>query len=44
MLRERGLAEHRVNGIGHGLGLRFEETPASTIIPGRTATSRCARA
>jgi Xaa-Pro aminopeptidase len=22
-----------VNGIGHGIGLRFEETPASTIIP-----------
>lgn len=33
VLRERGLAEHQVNGIGHGLGLRFEETPASTIIP-----------
>jgi Xaa-Pro aminopeptidase len=28
-----GLAEHHVPGIGHGLGLRFEETPASTIIP-----------
>lgn len=28
-----GLAEHVVDGIGHGLGLRFEETPASTIIP-----------
>jgi Xaa-Pro dipeptidase len=33
VLRERGLAEHQVNGISHGLGLRFEETPASTIIP-----------
>ncbi len=33
MLLNRGLAEHQVNGIGHGLGLRFEETPASTIIP-----------
>jgi Xaa-Pro aminopeptidase len=33
VLRERGLAEHQVNGIGHGLGLRFEETPASTIVP-----------
>ncbi len=33
VLRERGLGEHQVNGIGHGLGLRFEETPASTIIP-----------
>ena len=29
----RGLGEHRVDGIGHGLGLRFEETPAPTIIP-----------
>ncbi len=28
-----GLAEYQVNGIGHGIGLRFEETPASTIIP-----------
>jgi Xaa-Pro aminopeptidase len=33
VLGERGLAEHQVNGIGHGIGLRFEETPASTIIP-----------
>ena len=33
VLAERGLGEHQVNGIGHGLGLRFEETPASTIIP-----------
>jgi Xaa-Pro aminopeptidase len=28
-----GLADRFVDGIGHGLGLRFEETPASTIIP-----------
>ncbi len=28
-----GLAEYQVNGIGHGIGLRFEEAPASTIIP-----------
>ncbi len=28
-----GLAEHQVYGIGHGIGLRFEEPPASTIIP-----------
>ena len=27
------LAEHQVYGIGHGIGLRFEEPPASTIIP-----------
>ncbi len=33
VLRERGLDSHHVNGIGHGIGLRFEETPASTIIP-----------
>ena len=33
VLRERGLAQYQVMGIGHGLGLRFEETPASTIIP-----------
>jgi Xaa-Pro aminopeptidase len=29
----RGLAEQHLNGICHGIGLRFEETPASTIIP-----------
>jgi Xaa-Pro dipeptidase len=28
-----GLAEQQVYGIGHGIGLRFEEPPASTIIP-----------
>jgi Xaa-Pro aminopeptidase len=28
-----GLGEYHVHGIGHGLGLRFEETPAPTIIP-----------
>jgi Xaa-Pro dipeptidase len=28
-----GLAEYQVYGIGHGIGLRFEEPPASTIIP-----------
>jgi Xaa-Pro aminopeptidase len=33
VLAGRGLAAHHVLGIGHGLGLRFEETPASTIIP-----------
>ena len=33
-VRERhGLAEYGVYGIGHGIGLRFEEPPASTIIP-----------
>ncbi len=33
ILARRGLAERQVAGIGHGIGLRFEETPASTIIP-----------
>ena len=33
VLERHGMAAHHVNGIGHGLGLRFEETPASTIIP-----------
>ena len=33
VLERHGLGEYQVNGIGHGLGLRFEETPASTIIP-----------
>jgi Xaa-Pro aminopeptidase len=28
----RGLGEHHLEGISHGIGLRFEETPASTII------------
>jgi Xaa-Pro aminopeptidase len=30
---EHGFAEYQVYGIGHGIGLRFEEPPASTIIP-----------
>ena len=30
-LAARGLAEYHVPGISHGLGLRFEETPAPTI-------------
>jgi Xaa-Pro dipeptidase len=29
----RGLADLQVYGIGHGIGLRFEERPAPTIIP-----------
>jgi len=33
VLARHGLAEYQVLGIGHGIGLRFEETPASTIIP-----------
>jgi Xaa-Pro aminopeptidase len=27
------LEDFHINGISHGIGLRFEETPASTIIP-----------
>jgi Xaa-Pro aminopeptidase len=27
-----GLGDYHIDGIGHGLGLRFEEVPASTII------------
>ena len=30
---QHGLGELHIRGISHGLGLRFEETPASTIIP-----------
>ena len=37
-----GLAEHHVPGIGHGIGLRFEEPPASTIIPS-IGIYRCSR-
>jgi Xaa-Pro aminopeptidase len=29
-----GLGEYHIDGIAHGIGLRFEETPASTIIKG----------
>jgi Xaa-Pro dipeptidase len=34
---QRGLEAYRLNGISHGIGLRFEETPASTIIPAHRA-------
>lgn len=30
---KHGLGEFHINGISHGIGLRFEETPASTILP-----------
>lgn len=30
--RARGLGDFHIEGIGHGIGLRFEETPASTIM------------
>ena len=33
VLERHGFGAYHVLGIGHGLGLRFEETPASTIIP-----------
>ena len=33
VLERHGFGAYHVHGIGHGLGLRFEETPASTIIP-----------
>lgn len=33
VLARHGLDQYQVYGIGHGLGLRFEETPAPTIIP-----------
>jgi Xaa-Pro aminopeptidase len=31
---EAGLGDYHIDGIAHGIGLRFEETPASTIIKG----------
>ncbi len=33
------LGERHLNGISHGIGLRFEETPASTIIPTHRKTA-----
>jgi Xaa-Pro aminopeptidase len=30
---DNGMTDYHLNGISHGIGLRFEETPASTIIP-----------
>lgn len=33
VLVRHGFGEYHVGGIGHGIGLRFEEPPASTIIP-----------
>jgi len=35
---KRGFEEYHLNGISHGIGLRFEETPASTIIPPHKVT------
>jgi Xaa-Pro aminopeptidase len=31
--QEAGLGDYHINGISHGIGLRFEETPAPTILP-----------
>ncbi len=31
--KKHGLEDFHIGGIAHGIGLRFEETPASTIIP-----------
>ncbi|MFW9854142.1 MAG: M24 family metallopeptidase [Candidatus Thorarchaeota archaeon] len=30
--QDRGFGEYHIDGISHGIGLRFEETPASTIV------------
>jgi len=31
---EAGLGDYHIDGIAHGIGLRFEETPAPTILKG----------
>jgi len=33
-----GLEDYHIKGISHGIGLRFEENPASTIIPPHSKT------
>jgi Xaa-Pro aminopeptidase len=35
---ENGFGDHHIKGISHGIGLRFEENPASTIIPAHSRT------
>jgi Xaa-Pro aminopeptidase len=35
---KRGLEKFHLKGISHGIGLRFEENPASTIIPAHSKT------
>jgi Xaa-Pro aminopeptidase len=35
---KRGFEENHINGISHGIGLRFEENPASTIIQAHRST------
>ncbi len=34
----RGFEQYHLKGISHGIGLRFEENPASTIIPAHSKT------
>ena len=34
----RDLGKYHIKGISHGIGLRFEENPASTIIPAHSKT------
>jgi len=34
----RGFGEYHLNGVSHGIGLRFEETPAPTIMPAHRRT------
>ncbi len=35
---QHGLGDYHIKGISHGIGLRFEENPASTIIPAHGKT------
>jgi Xaa-Pro aminopeptidase len=35
---KRGFEQYHLKGISHGIGLRFEENPASTIIPVHSKT------
>jgi Xaa-Pro aminopeptidase len=35
---KHGLEDYHIKGISHGIGLRFEENPASTIIPAHSKT------
>lgn len=34
---QHGLEEYHLKGISHGIGLRFEETPAPTILPNHSS-------
>jgi Xaa-Pro aminopeptidase len=35
---KHGFEDYHIKGISHGIGLRFEENPASTIIPAHGKT------